>query len=190
MNKPLLLLALLGLLAVAAPAEKLDLGEGKAALFTVPETWKPAAMPPGPSGMPALGTNVRYVTKNGSNDAVLITLIAVPDDRFADRENLRAMIEEATQQFAAGSVEGKANLTELRVGSHAGYSVAFTDASLVGKPPVKEDYKTLTSCFVYLGDKVMLTATIFSDDLSGKAYAEAFKLLKSIALTSGKGGAI
>jgi hypothetical protein len=187
MNKPLLLLALLGLLAVTAPAEKLDLGEGKAALVTVPETWKAAAMPPGPSGMPALGTNARYVTKSGSNDAILLTLLAVPDDRFAEGENLRAMIEEATQQFAAGSVEGKANLTELRVGSHAGYSVAFTDASLVGKPSQKENYKTLTSCFVYLGDKVMLTATIFTDDFSSKGYAEALRLLKSISLASGKG---
>ena len=187
MNKPLLLLVLLGLLAVAAPAEKLELGEGKAALITVPETWKAAAMPPGPSGMPALGTNVRYVTKNGSNDAVLITLLTVPDDRFAGSDNLRAMIEEATQQFVAGSVEGKANLTELRIGGHAGYSVAFTDASLVGKPPVKEDFKTLTSCFVYLGDKVMLTATIFSDDFTGKGYVEAVKLLKSISLVTAKG---
>lgn len=187
MNQPFLLLGLLGLLAVAAPAGKLDLGEGKAALITVPETWKAAAMPAAPSGMPAMGTNARYVTKSGSNDAILITLLAVPDDRFAESDNLRTMIEEATQQFAAGSVEGKANLTELRVGGHAGYSVAFTDASLVGKPPVKEDYKTLTSCFVYLGNNVMLTATIFSDDFSGKAYAEAFKLLKSISLTSGKG---
>lgn len=187
MKKLLLLFAALTLLAGAASAEKLDLGEGKAALLTVPDSWKSAAMPAGPSGMPAMGTNVRYVTKSGSNDAVIITLIAVPDDRFAEADNLKAMIEEATQQFAAGSVEGKAVLKEFKVGGHAGYCVAFTDSNLVGKPTAKEDYKTLTSCFVYLGDKVMLTATIFSDDLNGKPYAEALHLLKSISLASGKG---
>jgi hypothetical protein len=187
MKKPLLLLACLALLASTASAEKLDLGEGKAALLTVPDGWKAAAMPAGPSGLPAMGTNVRYVTKSGSNDAIIITLLAVPDDRFAEEDNLKAMIEESTQQFAAGSVEGKAVLKDFKVAGHSGYCVAFTDANLVGKPSVKEDYKTLTSCFVYLGDKVMLTATIFTDDLNGKPYTEAFRLLKSVSLSSGKG---
>ena len=53
---------------------------------------------------------------------------------------------------ASASVEGKAVLKELRVAGKSGYVCTFTDASLVGKPPAKDNYKTLTSCFVYLGD--------------------------------------
>jgi hypothetical protein len=182
MKKLLSLFALLGLLAVTASAEKIDLGSGKALLFTLPQDWTGAGMPARQPGMSEPGQNARYVTKNGSNDAVLITILPVPDDRFSDAETLKAMAEMATQQFVAGSVEGKVDLKETRFGGLAGFTTTFTDASLVGKPSVKDDYKALTSCFVYLGDRMMLTATLFTDDLNGSAYAEGMRLLKSISL--------
>ena len=55
--------------------------------------------------------------------------------------------------------------------------------NLVGQPPVKDDYKTMTACFVYLGDRVLVSATIFSDDPKGPAYGEAVRLLKSLAVS-------
>ena len=186
MKKLLTILAGLSLLALTGRAEKIDLGTGKALFLTVPASWIVADMPAPPPGMSATGTNVRYVTRNGSNDTVLISVISVPDDRFADRENLKAMAEESTQQFVTGSVEGKANLKELRLATATGLSVTLTDASLVGKPSAKDEYKVLTSCFVYLGGHLMLNATIFTDDLTGKAYADALRLLKSISLEQPK----
>jgi len=117
---------------------------------------------------------------------VLLSLVTVPDNRLADPATLKAMIAEASQQFVAGSVEGKVSLKELKLGAAAGFSVTFTDANLVGKPTVKDDYKAMTSCFVYLGDNVLVTATIFTDDVNGKAYAEALRLLKSISLVHAK----
>jgi hypothetical protein len=186
MRISLLTLALLTVLAVTGAAEKLDLGSGKSAQVSVPDTWKKAGLPPTAPGLPAVGTTIRYVTKNGSNDAVLITLLSVPDDRFAESDNLQALIEESTQQFAAGSVEGKAILKEIRIAGKSGYYCTFTDANLVGQPTAPDDYKTLTSCFVYLGDEVLLTATVFSDDVSGKAYADGLRLLKSLTLHRAK----
>ena len=181
MKKLLLLLAPLALLATAC-AEKVDLGAGQAVLLTVPDTWKAAELPALPPGMAAGGIPHRYVTKNGSNDSVLLSLVPVPDDRLTDSATLKAMIEEASQQFVAGSVEGKVALKELKIGAVAGFSVTFTDVNLVGKPTVKDDYKAMTACFVYLGDRVLVSATIFTDDVNGKAYAEALRLLKSITL--------
>lgn len=186
MKMPLLILALLTLLAVTGAAEKIDLGSGKFVQISVPDTWKAAPLPPSAPGMPAVGTNIRYITKDGSNDAVLITLLTVPDDRFAESDNLQAIIEESTQQFAAGSVEGKVILKQIRIAGKSGYYCTFTDANLVGKPTTKDDYKTLTSCFVYLGDEVLLTATVFSDDVAGKAYAEGMRLLQSLTLQRAK----
>jgi hypothetical protein len=113
---------------------------------------------------------------------VLITVVTVPDDRFGDPENLKALVEAATQQFVSGSVEGKADLKELRLGGRSGISVTFTDAELMGKPSIKDNYKALTTCFVYLGEHLMLTATVFTDDVAGKAYAEGMRILKSISL--------
>lgn len=185
MKKFLLLFLASGAL-LAAATEKIVLGAGLSALLTVPDTWTAGELPAAPPGRAIPGRNLRFVTRSGSNDSVMISLVPVPDDRLADPETLKAMVEEASQQFVAGSVEGKVTLKDLKIGGAAGFAVAFTDANLVGKPTVKDDYKSMTSCFVYLGDRVLLSATVFSDDPNGKAYAEALRLLKSISLTQAK----
>ncbi len=115
MKNPLHLLAFSGLLAVTAFAEKIDLGSGKALLLTVPASWTGSDLPAQSPGMPMVGQNVRYVTKSGSNDALLITILPVLDDAMGDPDNLKAMVEVATQQFVAGSVEGKADLKEVKI---------------------------------------------------------------------------
>ena len=181
MKNFLLLLGVLGLFTGALHAEKIDLGSGKALLLSVPDSWKPHAAR-APESAPAPARTVRYVPRDGRNEAILISVLPVLDDRFADPAALKALVEEATQQFVADSVEKKANLKELKFGGGNGYAVTFTDANLVGKPSVPEDYKAMTACFVYLGERVMVTATIFTDDPAGKAYAEAQHMLKSISL--------
>ena len=180
MKSLLLFLVIPGLFAGALRAEKIELGGGKALLFTVPESWQPEARtadePPAPA------RTVRFVPRDGGNEALTITALPVPDDRLAEKDALKALVEETTQQFVADSVEKKTNLREVKFGGGSGYAVTFTDAKLVGKPSVHEDYKAMTSCFVYLGEHVMVAATIFTDDPAGKAYAEAQRILKSISL--------
>lgn len=182
MKKHLVLFLAACFLPAAAFGEKIDLGSGRTVHLTVPGTWTAGELPAPPPGLPVRGQSLRCVTKSGSNDSVMLTFVTVPDDRLADREVLKGMAEDASQQFVAGSVEGKADLREFKIGLAAGYSVTFTDASLVGQPAIKEDYKAMTSYFVYLGDRVLLSATIFSDDVKGPAYAEAVRLLKSVTL--------
>jgi len=184
--KKLMLLVLLGVLGVPGFAEKIDLGGGKALLLILPTTWTDTGPVSPPPGVTIRGVNARYVPKSGSNDAVLITIITVPDDRLSDRETLKEVVEQSTAQFVPGSVEGKAELKDFKIGAATGFSATFTDASLVGKPSVKDDYKALTTCFVYLGGQVMLTATVFTDDLGSPAYAEGLRLLKSISLQQPK----
>jgi hypothetical protein len=176
------LLACLGLLAVAGFAEKIELGAGKALHLTLPDSWISSEVAASP-GAPMMGQNVRYVPKNGANEALLITVLTVPEENFKDHDNLKAMVELATQQFVAGSVEGKADIKEFRFAGASGFSATFTDANLVGKPSVKDDYKAMTSCFAYLGNQVMVTATIFTDEVGGRAYNEAMRILKSISLS-------
>jgi len=163
-------------------AEKIDLGAGKSVRLVLPESWKASDTPLPSDAMPAAAHSVRYVTRSGSNDALFISILPDQEERFADRENLKEMVEHATEQFVADSVEGKADLKEIRVGGATGFAVTFTDANLVGKPSEKENYKAITCCFVSLGGKLMVTATIFTDDVGGKAYAEAMHILKSLSL--------
>jgi hypothetical protein len=181
MKKTFLLTLFAGLLAVSGFAEKIDLGAGKSLHLVVPESWTSTEIS-APEGLPAMGKSARFVTKSGSNDAVLVTAMPVPDDRFDAPESLKALASEAMEQFVSGSVEGKADLKEFKAGGVTGYCATFTDANLVGKPTIKEDYKTVTSCFVYLGEHVLVTATVFSDDLAGKAYAEGMRIVKSLSL--------
>ncbi|MDI1319268.1 MAG: hypothetical protein PSW75_03615 [bacterium] len=183
MKKILLSLLAFGALLAAASAEKINLGGGKAAVLTLPSAWKSADLGP---DTPAVGRSVRYVTRNDSNDEVLITLLPAQDEHMGDVENLRAMAEIATAQFVSGSVEGKADCKETRFGGAPGLTVTFTDADLVGKPSTKGDYKAVTCCFFYLGGNIMVTATIFTDDAKGPAHAEALHLVKSLSLTQAK----
>ncbi|HVT74337.1 MAG TPA: hypothetical protein VHD61_14470 [Lacunisphaera sp.] len=178
---PCLVLLFASLLA-SAPAARLELGAGKALHFVVPDAWTEGTLPDGAEAGPA-GRTVRYVTKDGSNDALLLTALPVPDDRLRDPDALRAMAEMSVQQFVAGSVEGKAEFKELRFAGVSGLAVTFTDANLVGKPTVKDDYKAMTTCFAYLGDGVIVTATIFTDDPGGRAYDEAMRILRSLSLS-------
>lgn len=182
--KSIPLLALLFTVLLApAPAARLELGAGKALHFVVPDAWTKGDLPDGADDADGPGRTVRYVTKDGSNDALLLTALTVPDDRLSDPDALRAMAEMSVQQFVAGSVEGKAELKELRFAGVSGLAVTFTDANLVGKPTVKDDYKAMTACFAYLGNGVVVTATIFTDDPGGRAYDEAMRVLRSLSLT-------
>lgn len=182
-----LLIVLAGLaLATASRAETINLGGGKALRFILPDAWTATETGAPSPEVSRLGKNLRYVPKSGSNDAVLITVLAVPDDRFSEREALRQLVAEATQQFVSDSVEGKAFIKELRTATVTGFSATFTDTNLVDKPPVKDDYKTMTACFIYMGDRVMVFATIFSDDPAGPAFAEGLRLLKSLTLATPK----
>lgn len=183
MKEFLALFLALGLTATLS-AEKLDLGAGRSAQLTVPAGWIAAKVMPGLPAGPATATSVRYVTKNGSNDAVLITLLPVPDEQFADPAVLQEMIEESTRQFAEASVEHKAFLKDFKVAGKSGYACLFTDDGLVGLPTKKDDYKTLTACYVYLGDHLLLVAMIFSDDPTAPAFTEARRLVQSLALTA------
>jgi hypothetical protein len=181
MKRTVLLTVCASLLAIPGFAEKIDLGASKSLHLVVPESWTSTDVA-APEGAPVMGKTARFVTKNGSNDAVLITALPVPDDRFDAPENLKALASDAMEQFVSGSVEGKADLKEFKVGGVDGFCATFTDANLVGKPTIKEDYKTVTSCFVYLGEHVLVTATVFSDDVAGKAYAEGMRIVKSLSL--------
>jgi hypothetical protein len=180
--KKLLCLFLAGVGAVVA-AEKISLGSGRSAVLTLPDTWESTALPPRPPGIPEMGATVRYVPKDGSNHAVLISIVPVPDERLADPETLQAMVRMAARRYLPGSVEKEAELKEFKVGGKTGYACLFTDAKLVGQPPVKDDYKTMTTCLVYLGDRFLLSASIFSDDPAGADYVAARRIIQSLTIS-------
>lgn len=183
MKSLLAFLVLLAGLAGATVDERISLGSGRFAILSRPDTWEAVALPPRPPGMPAIGTTVRFAPKGGANEAVMITLVVVPNEGLAEPAELRTMAEMASRRFVRGSVEAKVDLKDFKVGGRTGYAATFTDAKLVGQASVPDDYKMMTCCYVYLGDRVLLTASIFSDDPDGGSYAAAKKIIQSITLS-------
>lgn len=182
MKTLLAFLLLLPALAAESTAVRINLGSGRSAVITLADGWE-ASPSPRPQGESALGTTLHYIPKNGANEAVLITLVAAPEDRMADARILLEWARVTSRDFTRGTVEEEADFKEFRVGGRTGFAARFTDSRLVGKPPVPGDYKTMTCCYIYLGDNVMLIGSIFSDDPSGEGYATARKIMQSLTLS-------
>ena len=180
-----LLLPLLGLcLLAAARADlvRIELGEGRSAHFRQALNWAQVAADPSPAD-PAVRADLRLHPVNGANVSLNLTFVSLPDEALADRENLRRFHADNTKQFIAGSVEGEVRGRDFKTPHGYGVQARFTDAALVGKPPEKENYKTVTAVFLYLGERVLVIASLFCDDPQGGEYAEAMEMLRSLRVS-------
>lgn len=180
-----LLLPLLGLCLLAAARGELvriDLGEGRTAQFRQAPHWEQVAADPSPAD-PAVRADLRVRPDNGANVSLNLTFVSLPDEALADRENLRRFHAANTQQFIAGSVEGEVRGRDFKTPHGYGVQARFTDAALVGKPPEKENYKTVTAVFLYLGQRVLVIASLFCDEPQGGEYAEAMEMLRSLRVS-------
>ena len=182
--KKLLLLAALFVAVVSAHAVSLILPSGQTVEFTLPERWTIGAVPPLPPGTPAPGKTVSYVPTNKANSAVVLTFITAKDDSLAEAEALKTMHESANDHYVAGSVEGQLVSNELKLAAGRGYFSPFTDNALVDQPVQKGSFKTITVATIYLGNRVIVTASVFSDDQAGPEHRQGMKLLESLHLRS------
>jgi hypothetical protein len=180
------LLICLGLGAAArAETERVDMGGERAALFTVAAGWVKADPGPAPED-PALRGNLRLRPANDANVSFSLTFLSAPHDNLADRDNLRAFHDANCRHFAGGSVEGEVRTRDFKTPHGYAVQARFTDAALVGQPPEKENYKTVTVVTLYLGERVLVIASLFCDDPQGGEYAEAMEMLRSLRLSSGQ----
>lgn len=180
------ILALLGLGLTAgtrADVVRVDLGEDRTAQFRRALRWEQVAADPSPAD-PAVRADLRLRPVNGTNVSLNLTFVSLPDDTLADRENLRRFHAANTKQFIAGSVEGEVRGRDFKTPHGYGVQARFTDAALVGKPPEKENYKTVTAVFLHLGERVLVIASLFCDDPQGGEYAEAMEMLRSLRVTT------
>ena len=186
MKRLLCLLPCLFLLAVArAEVVRVDLGEERTAQFRQALKWEQAAADPSPAD-PAVRATLRLRPDNGANVSLNLTFVSLPDDALGDRENLRRFHAANTQQFIAGSVEGEVRGRDFKTPHGFGVQARFTDAALVGKPPEQENYKTVTAVFLYLGERVLVIASLFCDDPQGGEYAEAMDMLRTLRVDSAR----
>ena len=176
--KPLLLTAALFASAVSALALSVNLPSGLSVEFTLPDKWTAAVLPAGVGA--EMGKTVRYVPPGGANASVFLSFLPASDELMTDAAALKDIHETGCQRYVDGSVEGRITAREIRVETGRGYHSSFTDKAMVNQPSQKDEYKTVTFATIYLGNGVLATVSILTDDLNGAEHAAGMRLMESL----------
>ncbi len=176
------LLAGFAIFVLVARAASVTLGTGEAVHFAVPDAWASTPVPEPAPGVPSVGKTVHYAPLNGANATVMITVMAMRDDALNDPKALRALHEGANASYAESSVEREVISTELKSLGVRGFLSTFTDSALVGKGTEPGNFKTVTVATLYLGDRVVVAASILCDRLDDAEFRAGLAIVKSLRL--------
>ena len=170
-----ILLVLAFALALAARADDFDLGAHGHVTLTLPKDWHAA-------GRDLMGQayDLTITPPGGPNAQLKLTLIYGKDDRLQDKKALSAAFLQVCAQFIPTSVEQKANVKNFTLRQGFGQYASFTDKDLVGKPPVRGNYKVMTSGLIYLGNRVSGAVTLFTDSLTGPEFKPMLGIVESL----------
>ena len=161
----------LSALCFAAPA-------GKLLLTKEPDGWKEVAAV-GPGGNQGDFPTVKFVPVDARNAALLVTLVGTLNGRVPNLAALKQMHTSASQRFLS-SPDQQFAIKELQMPNGAGYYSTFEDPDLVGKPPVKDNFKFTSPCFILFKTGEVANATIFTDEKEGKTLPEAISILQTL----------
>ncbi|MBM2841981.1 MAG: hypothetical protein HW412_2509 [Bacteroidetes bacterium] len=163
--------------AAFARGATFELGVHGTLSVTVPETWVARGRDLGGKAF-----DLTFQPKSDANAQCKLTLI-YPDKPMAiDKERIKKDIQGAAQKFVAGSVEKKAVLKEFKLKRGYGAYCSFTDESLVGKPPIRGNYKTMTSGFVGLSEDVTGAVTLLSDSFASQEFKTMLSIVESLEI--------
>jgi hypothetical protein len=126
-----------------------------------------------------VGFDLQATPKSGAAALGQFTLMISPPDKPLQHEALREMLHQIVGSYVSGSVEKTFSPQELRGKQGSGWIVRLTDASLVGKPPVKGDYKVMCNAVAALDAHTLVVATLQYDDPAGPESADLMALLSS-----------
>lgn len=128
--------------------------------------------------------NVGYVIvarpRSGAQAILQITIMLTPPDNPVDRNGLPAQLEDIMRPLLAQSVESEIKPLSLKVRQGTGWYAQITDANLVGRPPVPDDYKYMRNALLALDDHAILIATMQFDDPTSPEAAEMLAMVCSI----------
>jgi len=176
MKRFVLLLALLAL-PLAVRADKVDLGPHGTFTVTPPSGWTVSTKNAGEAG-----TVVSLTPPGDANAACVITVSVVPVTEAVTKEKVQEETLAVCDQFVDASVEKKKTLRDFNMASSYGYYCVFTDASMVGQPAKKGEFKVIGVGVVRLQDDVMATVGISADDEKGADFAAMLAAVATAAV--------
>ncbi|MEO6569810.1 MAG: hypothetical protein ABIO94_13690, partial [Opitutaceae bacterium] len=116
---------------------------------------------------------VRIDPKDEATNANAELTITFPEqDRYSTKAKLRTQVEANGRKYEEGSVERKSVSRELTTRMGYGFYCNYTDPELIGKPPVKGNFKVISVGMIRVAPDVLIELGISADDFRGKPYQE------------------
>jgi hypothetical protein len=160
-------------------AAEFDLGARGTLSLAVPEDWKVENREVKDRAGKPVGYAIHFAPRNGAKAKGMINLIYTTNG-IPSKEAVRKEVLRTTEPFVRRSVEKKAQLTEVALGSGFGIYAQFTDASLVGKPPKANDYKIAVVGRMHPIENVTAVMTLAADEAEGKELRAMMDIIKSL----------
>lgn len=107
--------------------------------------------------------------------------------KYQTLEDIQLTAREAQESIASGSLEGRANLREIKLKKGVGCQAVYRDASLAGKPVEIGNVKVISSGFIAPLPDVLGSITIFADDTEDSDFKAAIKALETIEFVPATG---
>ena len=167
-------LLLLTTASLFAQSQKIDLGpHGRINLY-IDDAWKIDVADFGDRRI------VTVSPKGDANASCSLTITFPEQDRLDSKKRLSLRVEINGEAFAGQSVEGKAIAKEFSLQTGFGYYCNFTDPELVGKPPEKGNFKTISAGLIHLAPDVLVEVAISADGFNSEPYQQLLGMIEGM----------
>jgi hypothetical protein len=178
MKRPLLLSALLLLAPLCSLADTVDLGAHGTLEIPVPKGWKLATAP-----WEQPGVALTLTPPDGANAELLINVLFVPKGMSNLKADVDGKVLNEAGMFVDSSVEKRKTLRKFAMAGDAyGSYCVFTDASLVGKPPQKDNFKVISAGIIWFSDDISGAVSLLCDDEKGPEFAAMVSMASGATL--------
>jgi hypothetical protein len=176
MKRLLPLLALL-LLPLSAPADTVDLGTHGTLTITPPKGWTIVTQKEEDAGFVLL-----FSPPPDVNAKLIMNVVFPPEKQPLSKQAIQEEAEAAGDQWVDSSVEKKKVVREFKLSAGYGAYCVFTDASRVGKPPEKDNFKMVATGILWFSDDVKAGVTLVADDEKGPDFMAMVAAVSSATL--------
>jgi hypothetical protein len=178
MKRTLLRIALLLLPLVAYP-ETVDLGTHGTFSIAVPRDWKLASHKEEDSGYA-----ITLSPPASENAKCLINITFVAEPKSVSKETVDEEVLSVCDQFVDQSVEKKKTLRDFGStgGAYGSYCV-FTDASMVGQTPKRDEFKVIGIGIIHFRDDVMAAISLAAEEENSADFLAMLAAVKSATLS-------
>ncbi|HEV2692906.1 MAG TPA: hypothetical protein VG347_08435 [Verrucomicrobiae bacterium] len=178
MKKTVTLLAIL-MASVVAQAGELHVSATEPIFVIAPDLWQ-SAQDRAPVGSFPFET-WRLVPPAARNAQCLVSVFDKNKPEFADGQFLKKLLRADCLPYVNSPDDlSKVEIKEMKIKGGLAYYANFVDPDLVGKPVVKDSFKTSTPVILGLGTNYLIKVTIFCDQINGPDYRDSVNIVESM----------